>query len=526
MYPFVKTGGLGDIVGSLPKALLAHGINVTTILPGYPAVMSALMDRECVSYYENVFGHAVTLWRGTAHGHDLFVVDAPDLFDRPGNPYMGPDGRDWPDNAVRYAVFSRVVAWVAQGRIPGFAADLVQAHDWQTGLVPAYLYYDGVKAPPSVMTIHNLAFQGIFPASLLERFGLPPRAMSVDGVEYYGQIGFLKAGLQLATELTTVSPTYALEIQTPEHGMGLDGLLRSRSDVLHGILNGIDIDEWNPESDPSVVYPFEVGDIVGRRANKRVFQAEFGLPQDPDAFLLGIVSRLTTQKGADLLADILPRVMQDRVQLVVVGTGDHQIMRSFIRLQTRFPAQLACHLRYSERLGHRLHGAVDASLIPSRFEPCGLTQFHALRYGSVPIAARVGGLSDTLVDANTAAIAEGVANGILFSPTNQDTLYGAIRQAHSLFRQKAVWGRLQRNGGLHDVSWHGKAAVYARLFQRLAGHDPKDADLGDDIAPRRGDLAGRAGSARAAANTRVPGPGRKGARRGARHLNNRVAMRG
>ncbi|AOX18955.1 glycogen synthase GlgA [Kozakia baliensis] len=489
MYPFVKTGGLGDVVGSLPSALRSYGIHTRTILPGYRAVMAALEDRRLVENFPNVLGHGVHLWEGTARGHHLLVVDVPSLYDRPGNPYIAPNGHDWHDNGIRYAVLSRVAAYVAQGCIPDWRPDVVQTHDWQAGLVAAYLRYDGVEAsPPVAHVIHNLAFQGLFPREMLETFGLPGEAFTLEGVEYYGQIGFMKAALQIADRLTAVSPTYAEEIQTPEFGMGLDGLLRARSHVLSGILNGIDLKEWNPATDAAVIFPYEVGDIVGRRANKRVFQAEFGLPQNPDALLLGIVSRLTTQKGADLLAEIAPRLFEHPIQLAVVGVGDADIMRSFAALQARYPRNIVCHLRYSETLGHRLHSAVDASLVPSRFEPCGLTQFHALRYGSVPIAARVGGLTDTIVDANTAATYEGVANGILFSPTDRDTLFNAIRRAQNLFRQKSVWARLQRNGALHDVSWEGKAANYARLFLEMVGRNPNEAEIADEIAPRRGDM--------------------------------------
>jgi len=489
MYPFVKTGGLGDVVGSLPTALRGYGIQTRTLLPGYRSVMAALENRRLVLHMPDVLGRAVDLWEGHARGHTLLAIDVPELYDRPGNPYLAPDGRDWSDNGIRYAVLARVGASLAQGCWEEWRPDVVQTHDWQTGLLPAYLRYDGIAAPPVAHVIHNLAFQGLFPRDLLHAFGLPDHAMQMDGVEYHGQIGFMKSALQMAARLTAVSPTYAEEIQTPAEGMGLDGLLRSRSDVLSGILNGIDLKEWNPAADPSVIFPYAVGDVVGRRANKRVFQAEFGLPQNPDALLLGMVSRLTTQKGADLLAEIAPRLFEHPIQMAIVGVGDAAIMRAFATLQSRYPRNLVCHLRYSETLGHRLHSAVDASLVPSRFEPCGLTQFHALRYGSIPIAARVGGLSDTIVDANSAAIAEGVANGILFSPTNADTLFGAIRRAQGLFRQKAIWARLQRNGALHDVSWEGKAAYYARLFLEMAGRDPRSADADDDIAPRRGDVS-------------------------------------
>ena len=375
----------------------------------------------------------------------------------------------------------------AAGELGDWARDAVLSHGWHAGLVATYLKYMDRPTPPVAHVIHNLAFQGLFPRDMMRRFGLPDEAYDSGDVEYYGQIGFMKAALQVSHRLISVSPTYAEEIQTAEEGMGLEGILRARADVLTGILNGIDLHEWNPLTDPSVFFPYAVGDLTARRANKRVFQAEFGLPQKPDALLLGMVSRLTTQKGADLLAQLAPRLFEDNIQLAVVGTGDRDIMQAFAQLQGRYPKNCVCHLRYSETLGHRLHSAVDASLIPSRFEPCGLTQFHALRYGSIPIAARVGGLSDTIVDANSAAVTEGVANGILFSPTNVDTMLLAIRRAQSLFQQKAVWARMQRNGALHDVSWTSKGAQYARLLLEMTGRRPLVREVDNAIAPRRGD---------------------------------------
>lgn len=491
MYPLIKTGGLGDVVGSLPGALRPYGIKTHTLLPGYPSVMEALEERRIIKNFENVLGYSVTLWEGVTKDRALFVIDVPALYDRVGNPYGSPTGQDWPDNDIRYAVLARIGAFIAQGYLEHWQPAVVQTHDWHSALVAAYLHYDGVKAAPVSHVIHNLAFQGIFPRNKLEEFGLPAHAFALEGLEYHGQISFLKGALLFANRLTAVSPTYAEEIQTPEHGMGFDGLLRARSMVLNGILNGLDLSEWDSMTDSAVTFPYAVGDNVGRRANKRVFQAEFGLPQKADTFLLGLVSRLTTQKGVDILAEIVPRLFEWNMQLIVVGVGDREIMRSLAELQSRYPHQLACHLSYSEVLGHKMHSAVDASLIPSRFEPCGLTQLHALRYGSVPIAARVGGLSDTIVDANSAAIAEGVANGILFSPTNSETLLAAIRRAYALFQQKSVWARLQRNGALHDVSWEGKAAGYAQLFRELAGYLPSHHNTHDEIAPRRGDILQR-----------------------------------
>mgnify|MGYP003365319921 FL=1 len=489
IYPLIKTGGLGDVVGSLPAALEPHRICTRTLVPGYPAVLHALCNRKETIRIDNVLGYTVTIWEGRTDGNTLYVVDVPELYNRPGNPYLAPDGQPWSDNGIRYAVLCRAAALIASGTLPSWKPDAVLSHDWHAGLVAAYLRYMEGPTPPVAHVVHNLAFQGLFPREMLHTFGLPDWSFTFDQLEYYGQISFMKAALQLSDRLISVSPTYAEEIQTPEEGMGLDTVLRARSNALTGILNGVDLREWNPMTDPSVFFPYAVGDIIARRANKRVFQAEFGLPQKSDALLLGMVSRLTTQKGADLLAKLAPRLFQENIQLAVVGVGDEGIMQEFATLRSRYPQNFVCHLRYSETLGHRLHSAVDASLIPSRFEPCGLTQFHALRYGSIPIAARVGGLSDTIIDANSAAVSEGVANGILFSPTTEDMLYLAIRRAQALFRQKAVWARMQRNGALHDVSWNGKAAQYARLLQDMTGHETVMTEPGSDIAPRRADPA-------------------------------------
>lgn len=478
MFPFVKTGGLGDVTGSLPHALAPYGVKVTTLLPGYPAVMAALQERRKLAYRPDILGHAATLWSGRARGLDLLVFDAPSLFDRPGNPYLCPDGQDWPDNGIRFAAFSRMAADIAQGQVAAFQPDLVQAHDWQAGLVAAYLYHDRRaqavpgRVVPVVQTIHNLAFQGRFPVADLARFGLPPEALSVEGCECYGAISFLKAGLYHADRITTVSPTYAHEIQTPEGGMGLDGLLRHRGERLEGILNGIDTATWNPASDRAVHFPYMVGDTVGRAPNKRALQAEFGLAADPDAFVIGIVSRLTTQKGIDLLATVMPRLLVANTQVIVVGEGDREIERSLAVLQRQFPGRVACHLNYSEELGHRVPAGADVLLIPSRFEPCGLTQLGALRYGAVPIASRVGGLADTIVDANPAAMARGGGTGFLFSPVDEETLVSAVNRARLLYRrQRVTWRQLQLNGAGYDVSWNAKAAHYVALFAELLGVD-------------------------------------------------------
>ncbi|PYD61663.1 glycogen synthase GlgA [Gluconacetobacter entanii] len=481
MFPFVKTGGLGDIVGTLPRALLAHGIRTRTLLPGYPTLQAARNEGRCVARFSDLLWHEAAIWENRLHGNDIFILDVPALYDRAGDPYVGPDGNDWPDNDIRFAVLARAAAHIAHGAIEGYCPDLVQAHDWQAGLTAAYLHYDQRPAPPVVQTIHNLSFQGCFPASSLPRLGLPAHALCMEGVEYYGQVGFLKAGLYFAAWITTVSPTYAREIQTPEGGMGLDGLLRARARMLTGILNGIDVDIWNPEHDPDVHFPYRLRDIAGRAANKRALQAEFGLPQDPDAFLLGIVSRLTMQKGIDLLPDVAADLFGDNIQLVVVGSGSLSIQRELSILQRRFPRRFACHIGYSEALGHRMPASVDALLMPSRFEPCGLTQMSACHYGGVPIAARVGGLADTIVDANAAAMAGNSATGFLFSPVDATTLLAAIRRAHTTFRDRQAWAILQRNAVAYDVSWSGKAAQYADLFRMVVARARSREDAGGNV---------------------------------------------
>jgi len=469
MFPMVKTGGLGDVVASLPQALRAENVSVYTMLPGYPAVLSALRNARRVGVMPDVLGYEATIWQGDVGDNALIVADIPALFQRQGNPYVTTDGVDWADNGIRFAAFCRAAAWVAQGWLEDFKPDVVQTHDWQAGLTAAFLHYDGAQNPKVVHTIHNIAFQGRFPMTELARFGLPPHAAAVDGVEYYGEIGFMKAALHFAARITTVSPTYAQEIQTGEWGMGLEGLLRSRAAALSGILNGVDTQEWNPAHDRDVLFPYDVGDTFSRRPNKRAFQAQFGLPQNPSAFLLGMVSRLTTQKGVDLVADMAERILDDQTQLVVVGSGDRAIERRLVAVQRAFPGKFACHIGFSEHLGHRIQASVDALLIPSRFEPCGLTQLYAFRYGCVPIAARVGGLADTIIDANQAAIMRGAGTGFLFSPVNSDTLTDAVIRARNVYRDRPSWYQLQQNGANYDVSWGSKAVSYARIFHDVLG---------------------------------------------------------
>jgi starch synthase len=470
-YPLIKTGGLADVVGALPSALAAEGMTVRTLLPGYPSVMAALQDIRPVAVGDPFIGDGTRLLAARGGGLDLFVLDAPALFARAGNPYVAADGRDWQDNGQRFAALCRAGAAIARGIFASFVPHLVHAHDWQGGLVPAYLAFGPNRPeplPPCVFTIHNIAFGGLFPASLLPMIGLPAAAFTAAGVEFYDQVGFLKSGLQFSAHVTTVSPTYAEEIRTPEGGMGYDGVLRARGTSVSGILNGIDTSVWDTATDKLLPTHFDVDHLDGRVSCKVALQEVFHLDRNPAAPLFGVVSRLTTQKGLDLLVEALPALIGGGGQLALIGAGDAELETAFRDAALRFPRQVGVRIGYDEALAHLVQAGSDALLVPSRFEPCGLTQLCALRYGSVPIVARVGGLADTVIDANPMAITAGVATGVQFTPVTTEGLAGAIRRAIGLFAHEEVWTRLRHNGMTADVSWSGAAKHYAELFRRLA----------------------------------------------------------
>ena len=468
IFPLIKTGGLADVAGALPGALAAEGVTVRSLVPGYPQVLDALEGGVAVATLDDLFGGAARIVAAHASGLDLFVIDAPHLYARDGDPYRGPGGGDWPDNAFRFAALSRVALLLAQGLVAGYRPDVVHAHDWQTGLVPAYLHYAGAIDPPTVMTIHNLAFQGQFPAYLLALLGLPAEAFSIEGVEYYGAIGFLKAGLQFADRITTVSPTYAAEIRLPAGGMGMDGLLRTRADVLSGILNGIDTTVWDPAHDPHLAATFDVDRLEQRATNKAALQERFGLRRDPAKPLFGVISRLSAQKGIDLLLAALPVLLDGGGQLVVLGAGEASLEAG---LRAAAGYDVGAQIGYDEGLAHLIQGGCDALLMPSRFEPCGLTQLCAMRYGALPVVAHVGGLCDTVIDANEMALANGIGTGFHFAPVQTEMLAAAILRALSVWRQPEIWRRLQRNAMQTDVSWRYPAARYAALYRELSHTD-------------------------------------------------------
>jgi starch synthase len=464
MFPLVKTGGLADVAGALPAALAKQGVKSMTLMPGYPAVMKALENYEIVYTMDSLFGGAARLLWGKAKGLDLFVLDAPHLYDRPGNPYLGPDGKDWPDNSRRFAALARIAAEIGRGLVADFVPDIIHCHDWQAGLAPAYVRYGG--GPKTIMTVHNLAFQGHYPASIFGTLGLPAAAFSIDGVEYFGGVGYLKAGLQCSDVITTVSPTYAREILTVEDGMGLDGLLQARSHVVHGIVNGIDTDIWNPADDANIAQTYTAKHLEKRETNRRAIEKRFGL-ESGDGLLYCIVSRLTLQKGMDLVASALPKLMELGGRLAILGSGDAALEGSLKAAMINYPGRVGIATAYDEPLSHLLQAGSDAILIPSRFEPCGLTQLYGLRYGCVPVVARVGGLADTVVDANDAALSAHAATGVQFSPVTQEALEHALERTSAIYADKAVWASLQQAGMKSDVSWTRSAARYAELYRAV-----------------------------------------------------------
>ena len=468
LFPLVKTGGLADVSGALPLALARQGVDVRVLLPAYPGVLEKLEQAERVASVDDLFGGPARLVAGCAStGAAVLAIDAPHLFARPGNAYLGPDGKDWPDNAQRFAALGWLGAEIGLGRLLDWRPDVVHAHDWHAGLAPAYLALSGNRRPVTVQTIHNIAFQGNFAARLLAELRLPASAFSSEGVEYYGHIGFLKAGLHFADHITTVSPTYVREIKTPEHGMGLDGLLRHRSGQLTGILNGIDDAAWNPAQDPHIPSRYQDTTLANKAVNKAELKRRLGLDRAVEGPLFCIVSRLAYQKGLDLVLTALPGLLAAGGQLALLGTGEAGLEGQFRAAAAAAPGRVACVTDYDEKLAHLFHAGADAILMPSRFEPCGLTQLYGLRYGALPIVSRVGGLSDTVIDANEAALNDGVATGFQFAPPTAAALGLALSRAFDLFAQPAAWQGMQRRAMTREVGWQRPAERYAALYRKL-----------------------------------------------------------
>ncbi|MDF1791042.1 MAG: glycogen synthase GlgA [Thalassobaculaceae bacterium] len=461
--PLVKTGGLADVVGALPKALAAKGVDVRVLLPGYPGVMARVDGKKGVWQAEDVFGKRAVVRRAAVDGLDLLALDMPDYFDRDGL-YVTDEGADWPDNPFRFASLSWVAAEIARdGLTDGWRPDIVHAHDWQTGLIALYLGAWGVGDVATILTIHNISYQGLCDATLRRALKLPERGFTSQGYEFYGRINFLKAGLIHSDVVTTVSPTYARELESPEFGCGLEGVLAARQERAIGILNGIDTELWDPARD-AAIETFSVQSLSGRRASRKALLKAFALDGKRSGPLFGVVSRLTDQKGLDLLLGVLPEMLRADGSLVLLGSGDRRLEEAFAGAARDHADAVGVRIGYDETLAHRIYAGSDAILVPSRFEPCGLTQMYAMRYGALPVVARTGGLADTIIDANAAALGAGVATGFQFDPGSREALSNAIAKTFAVFGETSLWRKLQRNAMKHPVGWNGPAERYVDLY--------------------------------------------------------------
>lgn len=470
--PLVKTGGLGDVAGSLPIALHSEGCDVRIILPAYRTVLKGAGALTVVAHREVGSYGIVRILQGTFPNSNmtLWLIDAPHLFDRDGGPYAQPTGEDWPDNAQRFALFARVVAALSQGAVPlGWVPDVVHCNDWQTGLIPTWLSQHRDR-PATVFTIHNLAYQGLFPAATYDQLrlslGLPEGLFTLHALEFHGRLSFIKGGLAFADMLSTVSPTYANEICDARLGYGLEGLLRYRRTRLRGILNGMDTGQWDPHTDVFLTRPFSRDNLSGKAANKQAVQQHFGLDSDPSIPLIGMVGRLVEQKGGDLVLDVLPRLVQRHAfQVAVLGTGDPRVERAFKDAARAFPRRVGVEVGFSEQLAHLIEGGADLFVMPSRFEPCGLNQMYSLRYGTVPVVHRTGGLADTVVDASAANLNSDKATGFVFDSPTAEALEKALERALTLFHDREQWQRIMRRGMSQDFSWQRSARAYHALYE-------------------------------------------------------------
>ena len=459
--PLVKTGGLADVAGALPSALAEHGVAVRVLLPGYRTVLAQIGKAKAIATYKDLFGGTAKLRTCRVAGLDLLILDAPHLYDRDGAIYGDATGKDWSDNPERFAALCKVAAMIAGEGVDGWTPDIVHGHDWQAGLTPEYMHALGVDVP-FVFTVHNIAFHGNTAANRLKSLGLDAARFTSEHFEFWGQISALKAGLVGADKITTVSQTYAEELLTPAFGIGMDGVLRARQADLTGIVNGIDLDAWNPATDPNIT-PYK--SPAGKAANKKALRKIFGLGKS-DGPLCVLVSRLTEQKGIDLLIDALPALLDRGGQIALLGSGDPKLEVALLQAADAHE-NLSVKIGYNEALSHQMMAGGDVVLVPSRFEPCGLTQLYGLRYGTLPLVALTGGLADTVINASPAALARGVATGVQFFPIDAGALANAFVRLCELYANTAVWKIMQRNAMKQPVGWETSAAAYQAIYSDL-----------------------------------------------------------
>jgi starch synthase len=478
VVPFAKTGGLADVAGALPLELSRLGHDVRVAMPKYASIddeqFHILPILGDIAVRLGSIQHVAEIRRTVFPDSNVpvYFVANSQLFDRPGL-YME-NGRDYPDNAERFAFFCKAVLWLVQAL--DWSPDVIHCNDWQTALIPVYLRTDpevranaNLRDVKTLFTIHNQAYQGLYPREQAERIGIGATLFHPAALEFYGALNLMKGGLVYADQISTVSPTYAKELQTAQYGAGLEGLLVNRSSHLTGILNGIDYDVWNPETDKLITEHFCAADPTGKAACKAALQKEAGLPVSAETPLIGIISRLDPQKGFDLIADVLEQVVASGVQLVLLGTGAAEYHRLFEQSAAAHPQQVSANLKFDNGLAHRIEAGADIFLMPSRYEPCGLNQMYSLRYGTIPVVRRTGGLADSIVDATAESIVSGRGTGFVFEQYAAEELLHAIERALATYKRKSQWKKLVQNAMSQDFSWGNSARQYAALYARLAG---------------------------------------------------------
>ena len=455
------------MAGYLPPALIDEGASLRVAIPGYTEVLDKLtVNRSVARYHVDGFSIDIAESEIPENGVKLWVLCCPELYEREGGPYQTDAGEDWPDNAMRFGVYAKVCVAITQGWIDlDWPVDLVHCNDWQTGLIPALLKLQN-KAPASLFTIHNLAYQGLFPYHDFTGLQLPPHLWTHHAIEFHDQMSFLKGGLVFADRINTVSPRYAKEIQTLEFGCGLDGLLKHRSESLSGILNGTDLEQWNPIADKHLASTYGRSTLTKKTKNKLALQKLFKLPEDTSIPLFSVVTRLTQQKGIDLMLDAMPLLQDIEIQIAILGSGDKKLERRLRDYSRKHNDKFAIKIAYNEAWAHLAIGGADAFLMPSRFEPCGLTQLYSLRYGTIPVVRAVGGLVDTVVHASTKNIEAGTANGIHIESDSSDALVKAIHQTLTLYAKKTRWKAMQLSGMRQDFSWKKAAQAYMKLYKK------------------------------------------------------------
>lgn len=473
VFPLIKTGGLADVSGSLPSALQNLDVDIRVLIPGYPSVLEQLTEIQHLAMLNDLPGATeIELLSGLIAENQVkvIVVKSALLYERGGGPYADANGQEWPDNALRFGILSKVAAILTSAQTPlaDWLPDIVHCNDWQTGLTPAYMKLVDQSAAKSIISLHNMAFQGCYPYEMVDALGLPVSAFQMEGLEYYGQLSFLKAGIYYADAITTVSPSYALEIQTEAFGFGLQGLLASRGHEIRGILNGIEPEEWNPETDSYLPNNYSQARLAGKKKVKSALQQKLRLNIDANAPLLGIVSRLTDQKGLDLFLPIAQNLLDAGCQLALLGSGDSSLESAFRDIATHNPGRASVTIGYNEPLSHQIMAGSDLFIMPSRFEPCGLNQLYGLAYGTPPIVNRTGGLADSVEDATADSIRKKQATGFIMEEVSSYALLKAIQRALIIFRDDPkTWRQLQKNGMSQNLSWDKSALEYLDLYETL-----------------------------------------------------------